>query len=319
MLSIFERLSRGGVIQKKHEAELAQVNEKTVQRDIEGLRQYLGSSRSHQEGRPNIVYDRKKNTYYIDRCTKVWLTNQEVLALVKILLESRAFAKEEIDGLIEKIITLSVPEEREHIKVVIQNERHYYIAPKHNQSLFSKIWNLSKAVRRDRFVEIEYQQVSEPMPSRRIVMPRGLMFSEYYFYLIAYREDYGFNFPRIYRLDRIRNYTVMDERFHLPDSKRFQEGEFRKRVQFMTPGSLMTIQFRFWGRSKEAVLDRLPTATVVGNDGDVTIFEAQVYGEGIKMWLLSQAQYLEVLKPLTFRDEMKRTIEEMVKNYNGGC
>lgn len=315
MLAIYEKLSRGGVIQKKHEAELAQVTPKTVQRDIEDLRQYLKSSRSQQDGQSTIVYDRKKDSYVLDRWTKVWLTHQEVLALVKILLESRAFSKAEIDRLLVKIIALSVPEERKHINEVILNERHHYIAPKHNEPLLTKLWDLSKAIRQERLVEIEYQQVTEAIPSRRIIIPRGLMFSEYYFYLIAYREDYGLEFPIIYRLDRIGNYNVKNERFHLPDSKRFQEGEFRKRIQFMTNGPLMTIQFRFWGRSLEAVLDRLPTAKVVRWEENKAVIEAEVYGLGIKMWLLSQAEFLEVLKPENLRNEMRGTMIRMLENY----
>lgn len=43
--------------------------------------------------------------------------------------------------------------------------------------------------------------------------------------------------------------------------------------------------------------------------------EAEVFGKGIKMWLLSQAENLEVVEPKEFRDEMKRTIGEMAKNY----
>lgn len=83
----------------------------------------------------------------------------------------------------------------------------------------------------------------------------------------------------------------------------------------MHAGELIKITFRFWGSSLQAILDRLPTAKVIGKDGDAFVIEAEVYGRGIKMWLLSQAQYLEVIKPKEFREEMKRTIEEMLGNY----
>ena len=70
---------------------------------------------------------------------------------------------------------------------------------------------------------------------------------------------------------------------------RFEEGEFRKRVQFMFGGRLQTIRFRYTGPSIEAVLDRLPTAEAKENpDGgwDVT---AEVFGKGVEMWLRSQS------------------------------
>lgn len=64
-------------------------------------------------------------------------------------------------------------------------------------------------------------------------------------------------FPTIYRIDRIAGYKVLDEHFKIPYSDRFEEGEFRKRVQFMYGGKLQKIKFRYKGGSIEAVLDRL--------------------------------------------------------------
>ena len=80
----------------------------------------------------------------------------------------------------------------------------------------------------------------------------------------------------------------MDKHFKLPYSDRFQEDEFRKRIQFMHAGELMTITFRFTGPTPQAVLDRLPTARIVSESEQGIVFEAEVYGHGIKMGLLSQ-------------------------------
>ena len=76
---------------------------------------------------------------------------------------------------------------------------------------------------------------------KRKLKPLAIMFSEYYFYLIAFIDDEsvrkGFDiindpFPTIYRIDRIRSMRTLDEKFHIPYSNRFEEGEFRKRIQF---------------------------------------------------------------------------------------
>jgi len=73
-------------------------------------------------------------------------------------------------------------------------------------------------------------------------------------------------------------------------------------------------EFR-WGPSLEAVMDRLPTAKVIRQEGNVAIVEAEVFGEGIKMWMLSQAEFLEVLKPEDFRREMRDTVVRMLENW----
>ena len=84
----------------------------------------------------------------------------------------------------------------------------------------------------------------------------------------------------------------------------------------MYSGELVTIKLKFWGPSLEALLDRLPTAKILQREGEAYIIQAEVYGKGVKMWLLSQANYIEVLEPLNFREEMKQTIEQMFKLYS---
>ena len=74
----------------------------------------------------------------------------------------------------------------------------------------------------------------------------------------------------------------------------------------MYTGELVKIQFKFRGRSLEAVLDRLSTANVITYDNELTIIEAEVYWEGVKRWILSQQQYIEVIKPEEFRSEIKK-------------
>ena len=109
-------------------------------------------------------------------------------------------------------------------------------------------------------------------------------------------------------MDRIANYEIQKEHFKVNYTDRIEEGEFRKKIQFMQSGPLMDLTFRFSGASLQAVLDRLPTARVVSQDDDGAIIEAKVFGKGIKMWLLSQGPFVEVLKPVEFRDEMRESL-----------
>ena len=80
----------------------------------------------------------------------------------------------------------------------------------------------------------------------------------------------------------------MDEHFKIPYANRFEEGEFRKRVQFMYGGKLRKVRFRCKKNSIEAILDRLPTAKVLNEDKDAFLVEAEVFGKGIDMWARSQ-------------------------------
>ena len=52
-----------------------------------------------------------------------------------------------------------------------------------------------------------------------------------------------------------------------------------------------------------SILDRLPTARVIEQYDNECTIEAEVYGKGIIMWLLSQGRKVEVLKPESMRDD----------------
>ena len=92
LLSLYERLSRGEIVRKAELAQKFAVTDKTIQRDIEELRAYLADTRV-DEGEASIVYDRNRGGYLLTRAASEWLTNEDVLAICKILLESRAFCR----------------------------------------------------------------------------------------------------------------------------------------------------------------------------------------------------------------------------------
>ena len=134
--------------------------------------------------------------------------------------------------------------------------------------------------------------------------PVAILFSEYYFYLTAFIDDKEVQenfdvlndaFPTIYRLDRIKKLKLLDEKFHIPYSSRFEEGEFRKRIQFMYGGKLQKVKFEYRGTDVDAVLDRLPTARIIREEGGRYVIEAEVFGKGIEMWLRSQGEVVSLL------------------------
>ena len=68
----------------------------------------------------------------------------------------------------------------------------------------------------------------------------------------------------------------------------------------MFPGKYRKIRFEFRGPSVQAILDRIPTARIVDEVNGKKIIEAEVYGRGINMYLLSQDSKLRVLRPVEF-------------------
>ena len=302
LLQIYSRLVNGEVLSKKRLARHFQVTERSIQRDIESLRCFFTEQSLSQD----VIYDPADRGYRLIDTMPQKLSNSEILAVCKILLESRSMRKDEMLPVLDKLIACCVPEQNKAaVNQLIANEKFHYIEPHHGQSILDGLWDIGQAIQNHQVLEIRYERMKEPKLVKRRVEPVGIMFSEYYFYLTAFLREVDREaefekpddlFPTIYRIDRIRDFRVLDEHFHVPYSGRFEEGEFRKRVQFMYGGKLERIKFRYTGPSLEAVLDRLPTARVLKEDDNGWDVEAEVFGKGIEMWLRSQGNFVHEAK-----------------------
>ena len=296
LLEIYSRLSEGAVLKKSELAQDFHVTQRSIQRDIEDLRCFFAERHLEQD----VIYDTKLRGYRLMQATPKGLSNSEILAVCKILLESRSMRKDEMLPILDKLICCAVPESSQKaVKALIANEELHYVEPHHNRPILDGLWEIGQAIKNQQIIEIEYERMKEPRLVRRRVQPVGIMFSEYYFYLTAFLEDKtDFEnpddlFPTIYRIDRIHSFKVLDEHFRIPYTSRFEEGEFRKRIQFMYGGKLERVKFRYSGPSIEAVLDRLPTARILSQDENGWTVEAEAFGKGIEMWLRSQGDFIE--------------------------
>ena len=285
LLRMNEQLSRGEVLRKNALASAFGVNHKTVQRDIESLRFYLT-----ENGEGELCYDRKNDCYRLERLSGDKLCAEEVFAICKILIESRAFNNDEFEGIIRKLLLQLSPEQRFPVETRVGNERVNYLPLKHGKPLIETLWTLAQLVTEQKLARIWYVR-QDKTPRDHLVKPVGVMFSEFYFYLIAWMADDSKDDYTVFRVDRITEIKPQSERFDVPYAEKFSEAEFRKRVQFMYPGALRTVRFLYKGPSLEAVFDRLPTAVVERETAEGMVVRAEVYGSGIDMWLKAQGDW----------------------------
>ena len=293
LLNLYERLNRGETVNKKEFASSFGISEKSVQRDIDDLRIYLAECYENGDD-VTVEYSYIKNGYYLVKKDKEFLTNEEILGIAKILLESRAYNKDELEGLIDKLLLQATPSARMNIREMILNEKFHYIPLKHNKPLLKAIWELSENIYNKTLIEFDYVR-KDKVASHRVVKPLSIMFSEYYFYLIAWMADDSKDYPTVFRIDRMTNVKSTGEKYTIPYKDRFEEGDFRKKVQFMYSGPLKTIRFEFTGPSLEAILDRIPAAEIISQDENKTVIKAECYGDGILMWLRTQGDNVKIL------------------------
>lgn len=312
LLDIFYRAIRGEKIKVSALAGEYEVSEKSISRDIAEIKNFLADSPEQFTG-VEFLYDYAERAYRLEG--NHFLLNKELFSVVKILIGCRGFSKEELLELVEKLRQFTTEEDRLLLNQLIQKELYHYQEVRHDcTSVIDNLWKLTGCINEQREITIRYYKMNRQQVERRI-QPVAIMFSEYYFYLIAFRIDLKETLPLYFRIDRIvqiveHRTTFVKERRHY-----FNEGELRKRIQFMQPGELRKIRFEFDGPSVQAILDKIPTAKVVGKNGRAQIIEAETYGRGINMFLLSQGHHVRPLAPQSFVEEMREEIKKMLERY----
>lgn len=117
ILGMYTRLMGGAVINKSEEALRYKVDERTIQRDISVINNYLQQACVEDGIINSVEYNWQMKGYKLEHVYRYKFTNPEILAICKILLDSRAFTKNEMMDMLEKLVDNCVPKtEQELIK-----------------------------------------------------------------------------------------------------------------------------------------------------------------------------------------------------------
>ena len=166
MLAIYDELLHGKTLGKKELAERFHVTERSIQRDMEVMRFFLAEQRLPQE----LVYDKREHIYKLVNTIPRGLSNSEILAVCKILLESRSMLREEMIPILDKLLDCCVPEESKRtVSELLANEKFLYVEPHHGKTILPGLWDLGQAIQQHKVLEIEYQKMKGNETVTRII------------------------------------------------------------------------------------------------------------------------------------------------------
>ena len=285
---------------------------RSITRDINSIKAFLAEQRDII-GEAELVYSSVSHKYHLEM--ESFLTNKELLVLSKILIGSRALSSEILVKILAKLKQHTSPADREKLEHLMSKEIYHY-SPVHCdcEDILSNLWEMTDYIEEKRFVSIDYYKMDRIREMYRI-KPVAIMYTEYYFYLIAFKDNDD-GIPYYFRLDRIVKIIAHREFFESDQKKLVDEGIIRNQSQYMFPGKSRRIRFSFSGPSVQAVLDRIPTAKIVERKDGKYILDAEIFGDGIKMFLLSQGSWIEVIEPQEFREEISEEINKMQSYYS---
>lgn len=298
ILEIFFRMMKGENISIKGLADEYGVSNKSISRDVGDIKNFLSENRD-VVGNVELKYSTSTKGYHLEFDN--FLLSKELIAIIKVLIGSRAFSKMEMIEMVSKLKQFISYNDENMLEKLIAKEMYHYNEVKHDCiSVVDNIWQLTHCILEKIEISISYYKINRERVERRL-SPVAILFSDFYFYLIAYRCDKEEGKFSYYRIDQIVNIVEHRKHFKLEKQHEFEEG--------------IKIKFEYIGDSVQTILDKLPMARIVDKVDGVSIIEAQTHGKGVTMFLLSQGRRIKVIEPEEFVDEIRDEIKDMCELY----
>jgi len=259
--------------------------------------------------------DRDQKTYEIKNSQGA-ISSEKILAILKILIGSRAFNKKELKNLKDELLNLVPVDQHADLKQLIAATLSKYtpVAKSSNYDLLELVKMFSEYIIDKRKIEFTYSSSTGSSSAKyHVGVPLNLYFDTFYFYVTVYIIDKGQSYN--YRLDRFQTVTPKRKTFNVPTTKKEDEGAAIKKTNLLKMGNDVHYKFRYWNYPQTA-LDRLQGSRITHKyeDGSVAI-EGEIYAEGAKLFILSQGDKIKVMEPASLVEQVKETYQKALKLY----
>jgi predicted DNA-binding transcriptional regulator YafY len=294
-------------------AQLFEVSQRTVLRDIEAMKDSLGAP---------ILYSKQRNGYYYshDKFTlpSIRLTEGELVAvfLGEELLKKykntpfeaeieKAFKK--IELLMPDFVSLKLDEVSRSFSFDILNTREL------NRQDAETFSILSKAIKSRVSVQVVYYSIGRNKTETRVIDPYHLRHTYGTWYLIAYCHTR--KAIRTFAVKQIRSIIPLQERFVIP--KDFSIDKYLEHSWRIISGQpLTTVVVRLDKEIARWFIDRKLHAsqkTLENKDGSLTLTFKVSGTDEIKRWIMSMGKYAKVIEPKALRKEILNEIKKVLK------
>lgn len=310
LLFIHKKIKSGANYNSLELAELFEVSERTIKRDIEFMREALGA--------PIVSGGRRKGYSYSDEffsLPPLFMGEGELttMLLFEQLLPNYAntpFA-DTLEEIKRKLLTMLPDQVSVHpVTIGYMSLRHEALT-----LIDSKVWDaLLPGLDGHQVLKITYQSIKSSVPIVRKIHPYHLVGNRGAWYLIAFDEHT--EEIRMFSLSRMGDVKLLKERFIYPEdfsTDRFFDGQFGV---FINQESIKVeleysediariIEERHWHDSQ--IFEKREGKRILALETNQVTPLIQ--------WILSWGKHITVLKPESLREEIMQTIEGMKKNY----
>ena len=303
-------LSVVGIQKKIKEIYNVEIDTRTIRRNINLLKY-------------KFEYDistRKENGkgYYINRDPETDFEPGEIRAII----DNFSYANYIVPSVAKEII-----KKCKNMQTVYENEKlkDYQIysvnSKTENAEVIKNIEDISNSIFNNHKIKFEYwkyeitNKLEKLIVSMPTVSPFAIVYNKQEFYFIGIKDGQDKFYH--YRLDRMKNVKELDEKITIKKTKA-QVKEFAESTVEMFGGKKEEIEAICNKKLLNAIFDIFgKNITIEKIPGDEENFKLLVDSNpiGFRMWAMRNIDLLEIKRPLTLRNEMKKIIEVAGKKY----
>lgn len=288
-----------------------QIDTRTIRRNINLLKYKLNYDISTRE--------ENGKGYYINRDPDTDFEPGEIRAII----DNFSYANYIVPRVAKDII-----EKCKNIQSVYENEKlkDYQIyandSKTENVEVIKNIEDITNSIYSNNKIKFEYwkyiitNKLEKKIVSSPTVSPYAIIYNKQEFYLIGIKEGQQ-NFYN-YRLDRIKNIKILNEKISIK-KKKSEVQEFAESSVEMYGGKKEEVEAICNIRLLDAIFDVFGrNVTIEKISGDDNNFKLIVDTNplGFRMWAMRNIDLVEVKRPLSLREEMRKIIKEAANKYN---
>ena len=188
-----------------------------------------------------------------------------------------------------------------------------------NMEVIKNIEDISDAIQNLNKVTFEYWKYGMDKKLEKIIVstpkvtPFAIIYNKQEFYMIGVKEGQEKFYN--YRLDRIKNLVILDEKRTINKSTK-EIKEYAQSIVEMFGGEKQEIEADCDMVLLDTVFDLFgKNITIIKIDDSKFKLKVDANAFGFKFWAMRNLDCVEVLKPQSLREEMKSIIEEARKKY----
>lgn len=301
-------LSAVEIQEKIKEIYNVKIETRTIRRNINLLKEKLDYDISTR--------DENGKGYYINRNPDTDFEPGEIRAII----DNFSYANYIVPSIAKEIIKKCKNMQNVYENKKLVNYKIYANDSKtENMEVIKNIEDISDAIENLNKIEFEYwkynisDKLEKKIVSKPKVTPYAIIYNKQEFYMIGIKEGQEKFYN--YRLDRIKNLKQLQEKRTIKKSQS-EVQEYAESLVEMFGGQKEEIEAICHMFLLDAVFDQFgKNITIIKNDDKSFKLILDTNRMGFKFWVLRNIDAVEVVKPVSLRNEIKEIIKDAVKRY----